>query len=105
MSQPRLRGPRSEPMSARSQRRWPFLVVVVGVAGGVIVALVGEDTWRLGSFVVGAFLGIGAVIRTALPRGGAGLLQVRGKAFDVTALGLASLAIIALAIAVPGGGR
>jgi hypothetical protein len=103
MSQPRLRGPRSEPISARSQRRWPFLVVLIGVAGGLIVALVGGESWRLGSLIIGAFLGVGAITRAALPRGGAGLLQVRGKAFDVVALGLASLAIIALAIAVPGG--
>jgi hypothetical protein len=92
-------------MSARSPRRWPFLIVVLGVAGGLVVALVGEDTWRLGSLIIGAFLGVGAITRIALPRGGAGLLQVRGKAFDVATLGLASLAIIALAIAVPGGGR
>jgi hypothetical protein len=38
-----------------------------------------------------------------LPRGEAGLLQVRSKAFDVAALGIASVAIIALAIVVPSG--
>jgi hypothetical protein len=73
------------------------------VAGGLAVALIGEDTWRLGSLIIGGFLGVGGVIRLALPDGAAGLLEVRSKGFDVAALGLASVAILALAIVVPGG--
>jgi len=98
-----VRRPSSEPSTARSHRLWPLLVVLIGVAAGLVVAIVGEDSWRLGSLIIGAFLAIGAAIRLALPPAEAGLLQVRGRAFDVAALGLASLAIIALAIAVPGG--
>ncbi len=98
-----MRSTTSEPTRARTRRRWPLLVVIGGVAVGLVVAIVGEDTWRLGSLIVGAFLGVGAVTRLALPGGAAGLLEVRSKAFDVAALGLASLAIMALAIAVPGG--
>ena len=97
-----MRRRRHQPRTARSQRLWPLLVVVIGVAAGLVVALVGEDTWRLGCLIIGAFLGVGAVTRFALPPGEAGLLQVRGKVFDVAALGIASLAIIALAIVVPG---
>ena len=77
--------------------------MVIGVAAGLVVAIVGEGTWRLGCLIIGAFLGVGAVIRSALPPGEAGLLQVRGKVFDVAALGIASFTIIALAIVVPGG--
>lgn len=98
-----MRGQRQQPRTARSQRLWPLLIVVIGVAAGLVVAIVGEGAWRLGCLIIGAFLGVGALTRSALPPGEAGLLQVRGKVFDVAALGIASLAIIALAIVVPGG--
>ena len=98
-----MRRPRQQPRTARSQRLWPLLIVVIGVAAGLVIAIVGEGTWRLGCLIIGAFLGVGAAIRSALPPGEAGLLQVRGKVFDVAALGIASFAIIALAIVVPGG--
>jgi hypothetical protein len=84
-------------------RQWPLLIVLIGVAVGLGVAVLVADRWRLGSLIIGAFLGIGAVTRAALPRGEAGLLQVRSKAFDVAALGIASVAIIALASVVPSG--
>ena len=86
-----------------SMRQWPLLIVLIGVAVGLGVAVLVADRWRLGSLIIGAFLGIGAVTRSVLPRGEAGLLQVRSKAFDVAALGIASVAIIALAIVVPSG--
>jgi Protein of unknown function (DUF3017) len=95
--------PAQEPATARTQRQWPLLIVVLGVAAGLGIAIVGEDTWRLGSLIIGAFLGIAAVTRFVLPGGEAGLLQVRSKVFDVAVLGFASLAIIALAIVVPSG--
>jgi hypothetical protein len=90
---------------ARSARHWPLVVVVVGVAVGLALALVGTDGWRLGCVVVGSSLGIGAVERLALPGNEAGLLAVRSKPFDVAVLALAGAAIIALAILVPPGGR
>jgi DUF3017 family protein len=90
-------------ITARSLRQWPLIVVVIGVAAGLVIAVVGEDTWRLGCLVIGASLGVGAVERIALPRGEAGLLQVRSKPFDVAALGLSAAAVILLAIVVPPG--
>ena len=90
-------------ITARSLRQWPLIVVVIGVAAGLVIAVVGEDTWRLGCLVIGAALGVGAVERIALPRGEAGLLQVRSKPFDVAVLGLCAAAIILLAIVVPAG--
>ena len=90
-------------ITARSLRQWPLIVVVIGVAAGLVIAVVGEDTWRLGCLVIGASLGVGAVERIALPRGEAGLLQVRSKPFDVAVLGLCAAAVILLAIVVPAG--
>ena len=85
------------------QRPWPLLVVVAGVALGLLVSLLGESTWRAGSLVVGAALLVGAGERLVLSDRGAGLLQVRGKAFDVAVLGLAGAAVVALALVVPPG--
>jgi len=90
-------------IATRSLRQWPLVVVVVGVAAGLAIAIVGDDTWRFGCLVIGASLGVGAVERIALPRGEAGLLQVRSKPFDVAALGLCAAAVILLAIVVPPG--
>jgi hypothetical protein len=51
--------------------------------------------------VVGSSLVLGALLRLVLPTRAAGLLQVRGKAFDVVVVLLTGAAIIALAVVVP----
>ncbi|MBA8793255.1 hypothetical protein FHX74_000849 [Friedmanniella endophytica] len=87
----------------RPTYRWPLLVVLAGVAAGLVVVALGA--WRLGCVITGAALAIGAVERIALPRRNAGLLRVRSRAFDVLVmLGLA-VTIVALAFAVPEGRR
>ena len=58
-------------------------------------------TWRAGCLLIGASLGLGAVLRLVLPRREAGLLRVRGKAFDTGLLLLLAAAVIALALVVP----
>jgi hypothetical protein len=88
--------------ASRSTRLWPLLVVLIGVLIGLAVAVVGAQTWRLGSLIIGTSLLIGAVIRGALPGRDAGLLQVRSRPFDITVLTLGGIAIIALSIVVPG---
>lgn len=93
----RLSGPVS-----RSLRLGPLLVVLVGVLVGLVIAVLGEQTWRIGCLVVGTSLLVGAVIRGALPSREAGLLQVRSRPFDIAVLTLGGIAIIALSIAVPG---
>ncbi len=96
--------PRHEASPAvRSMRPWPLLIIVGGVLAGMVIAFVGDSTWRLGALIIGASLGVGAVERLALPNRDAGLLQVRSKAFDVCVLALAGAAIVALAIVVPEG--
>ncbi len=99
-------GPRHEPSAAaRSQRQWPLLVVLGGVAIGIALAFVTDSSWRLGCLVIGASLGIGAVERIALPDRDAGLLQIRNKPFDVAVLVGGAVTIIALTILVPEGRR
>jgi hypothetical protein len=93
---------RDEPAAAaRALRAWPLLVVVGGVLVGLVVAALGEATWRVGCLLVGASLGVGAVLRFALPSREAGLLQVRGKAFDIAVLVILAVAVIVLAMLVP----
>lgn len=85
-------------------RQWPLLVIVLGVLTGLSIAYLGDSSsWRLGAVVIGATLGLGAVLRLALPSREAGLLQVRSKGFDVAVLALAGAAVIVLAVAVPPG--
>jgi hypothetical protein len=86
-----------------SLRQWPLLVVVVGVVAGLVIAWLGESTWRIGCLMIGAALVVGAVERVVLADREAGLLQVRGKAFDVAVLALAGAAVIVLAVVVPPG--
>ncbi|HNP55416.1 MAG TPA: DUF3017 domain-containing protein [Gordonia sp. (in: high G+C Gram-positive bacteria)] len=70
-------------------RRWylmqlPYFFVLGVVALAVVLVLV--DRWRRGAFVFGGALALGAVLRAVLPTSRAGLLQVRGRVFDVSAL-------------------
>lgn len=94
---------RSEPSVARSSRQWPLLVVVAGVLAGIGLAFLGGSAWRPGCLLIGVSLLVGAAERLLLPAREAGLLEVRGKAFDVTVLALAGAAVLALALAVPSG--
>jgi hypothetical protein len=93
---------RTEPTAAaRTLRAWPLLVVLAGVVAGLVIALLGESTWRLGCLVIGGSLVLGAVERIALPSREAGLLQVRSKAFDAGMLIVLGVMVVVLAIAVP----
>jgi hypothetical protein len=93
---------RDEPAAAaRAQRAWPLLVVLAGVVAGLVVATLGQATWRAGCLLIGTSLGLGAVLRLALPNRAAGLLQVRGKAFDAGLLVLLAVTVIVLAVLVP----
>lgn len=87
--------------AAMSLRQWPLLIVVAGVALGLVIVVLGQ--WRFGCLVIGSVLGIAAVERVALSNREAGLLQVRSKAFDIIVLVGMGAAIITLAIVVPDG--
>jgi hypothetical protein len=94
----------SSPLSGatRTGRWWPVVVVAAGVLIGLVISVLGRDSWRLGGLVIGCALLVGAVIRVVLPRREAGLLAVRSRAFDILAMTIGGVAIIALAIAIPG---
>ena len=70
---------------------------------GLVISVVGPDSWRLGGLVIGCALLVGAAIRIVLPAREVGLLQVRSRGFDIAALTIGGVAIIALAIAIPPG--
>lgn len=78
-------------------RRWYvmqipyFLVLAIALLAGILVLV---DRWRRGAFVFSSALGFAAVLRALLPTSRAGLLQVRGRVFDVATL--AALASIVL---------
>jgi len=94
---------RREAGAARSARHWPLLVVVAGVLAGLLTAWLGESSWRIGCFLVGGALLVGAVERAVLSDREAGLLQVRGKRFDVAVLAVTGAAVLVLAVVVPAG--
>lgn len=82
--------------TARAMPQWPLMIVLVIVAAGLVLA--GFGVWRAGAIVVGTGVGVAAVLRIVVPFRMAGLLQVRGKAFDVTVLLIMAVGIIGLAI-------
>jgi hypothetical protein len=91
------------PSAAGPLRLWPLLVVVAGVLAGLVTALVVEQGWRPGCILIGIALLLGALERLVLPANAAGLLQVRGKAFDTAVLTLTGGAVLILTLVVPGG--
>ena len=94
----------TEPAPDRSSSPWVLVIIGLGVLAGLGYAVFGgENAWRVGCVIIGAVLGIGALLRLILPKDTAGLLAVRGRAFDVFFLVLGGAAIIVLALLVPGG--
>lgn len=94
-----LLGPR-QLQGVRGLNQWPLLLVLAGM--GVGIWLVAEWHWRRGCFVMGAAVGLASMLRFFLPRQVAGLLVVRGRVFDVSVTAGAALAIMVLALVVPG---
>ena len=79
---------------------WSLLVVLAVFAVGIVLIL--NWHWRRGSVTIGGSVVLAAVLRLVLPPKWAGLLQVRGKAFDVLLLAGTGVAIMVLGMAVPG---
>ncbi|HLT62627.1 MAG TPA: DUF3017 domain-containing protein [Microlunatus sp.] len=94
----------TRPSADRSVNPWALVLVLAGVLAGLGYAVfAGENSWRIGCVIIGAALGLGALLRLVLPKAVAGLLVVRSRPFDVLFLGAGGAVIIVLAILVPGG--
>jgi Protein of unknown function (DUF3017) len=74
-------------------RQWPMLLVVGGVALGLLVTL---HAFRAGLLVVGGFVLVGTALRVSLPN--VGLLAVRSRFTDVVTLGVLGSGIVLLAL-------
>jgi len=85
----------------RAQRRRavmaqiPFLIVIAFVLVAILFVVI--DRWRRGALVFGIGALVAAVLRAILPASQVGLLQVRGRVFDVSAMAVAGSLILWLA--------
>jgi len=85
--------------SVRSRAlRLPALAVLAVAAAGLLVGVVDG---RLGGFVIGLALLLGAGLRLVLPPPQAGWLAVRTRGLDATLLLAAGFALVVLANTVP----
>jgi hypothetical protein len=88
------------PVLAGLLRQWP-LALVLAVVGVGLVAVVFEH-WRWGLVTMGVALVLAGGLRLVLPVRRAGFLAVRGRPVDVTLTVGCGLALVAIALAVPG---
>ena len=95
------------PQEPTGRRRWLtstfggliYLVVVAVTCVGF--GLVAFGPWRRGIALVGICFLFGSGMRLVINEEEAGMLRVRGRAFDVVALAAAGVALIALATNIP----
>ncbi|WFR74539.1 DUF3017 domain-containing protein [Prescottella defluvii] len=75
-----------------------MLAVLLVVAAAFVLVL--ADRWRRGALVLGGAMLLAAVLRAVVSPDRVGLLAVRGKGFDVAAMTVVGVAIIALAASI-----
>lgn len=97
-SEPGPAGPAGAP-GGHGWRQAPLVAVLTVLAVGLLA--VTAHAWRHGAQIIGGALVLGAGLRIALPARRAGLLVVRGRAFDATVLLGLGLALVALATSIP----
>lgn len=76
-----------------------YLLVLAGVAIGLVVVLVGP--WRMGLGTIGGSFIAGSGLRLAVSHDQSGLLRVRGRAFDAVWMTFLGISLIVLAVIVP----
>lgn len=81
------------------RREWPITVVLLGVAIGLVVAVLAE--FRSGTVLLAASVVFAAWLRLMLPDERAGVLKVRSRLIDVAVLAGLGLALTILALVVP----
>ena len=79
----------------------PYLMVLAGVAAGIVVAWHGSKHAAAGAAVVGGSLLAAALARLVLPSRYAGLLASRRKASDVLAFAVLGAAVLAVVLSLP----
>lgn len=94
-----------EPPNERARRRpstFGGLIYLVVVATTVVgLGLVAFGPWRRGIALVGVALLFASGMRLVINEGESGMLRVRGRWFDVAALGAVGVALITLATNIP----
>lgn len=83
----------------RSRGSQLYLLQLIGVAIGLF--LIAISHWRLGVTVVGASFIASALARIIVPARHHGMLQVRGKAFDIAWTTLLGVGLVVLAAVIP----
>jgi Protein of unknown function (DUF3017) len=87
----------------RRRRRWwdewPLLVTIATAIAGL--GTVASDHFKRGTFLFGAALLLGAVLRAVLSDEQAGLLKVRSRTIDLLTLAFFAVATMTLAVVVP----
>jgi hypothetical protein len=76
----------------------PYLIILL--AGLVAALLVLFDRWRRGAVVLGSALILASVLRALIPSTRVGLLQVRGRLFDVITTAAVGATILWLATSI-----
>ena len=84
----------------RSRGSQLYLLHLLAVLAGLVLVVAGP--WRAGVIVIGTAFVIGALARVVVPINHTGMLRVRGKAFDVFWMTTLGVALIALAVVIPG---
>lgn len=91
------RGPTRHPVGRIFARDlWAVVPPLVGLLAGLGVLATGR--WLAGLLVVGAAVLLAAAERAVLPRRLAGLLIVRGRAFDTVMLAFLGALVVAVAL-------
>ena len=83
----------------RSRGSQIYLLHLIAVAVGLVLVLSGP--WRLGVNVIGGSFVAAALARAIVPTEHEGMLQVRGRAFDIFWMSTLGVSLVVLAFVVP----
>jgi hypothetical protein len=87
-------------MGPRSRGSQLYLLHLLAVLVGLVLVVAGQ--WRAGVVVIGGAFVVGALARSVVPLDHTGMLRVRGKAFDVFWMSTLGVALVVLALVIPG---
>lgn len=88
-------------LAPRSRGSQFYLLTLAGVGCGLLLVVLGQ--WRIGLIVIGGTFISSALGRLVVPEAHEGMLNVRGRAFDVFWTGFLGVSLVILAAVVPRG--